>query len=144
MEFKFKEIDQEKGRAIVKVSIGDYYLITKCGTLAWVDSEMRSVYRKYVHKMGVPETNLFLPLIEVAYKKELKYGKIEVLFQTTNGYELLKKELELLMEHFGKRNCKNTNNIPYIPKTVHANKGSNWLKQNEYLNFMRLLKNYDF
>ncbi len=143
MEFKFKEIDQAKGRAIVKVSMGDYYIITKCGSITWLDDEIRSTYRKYL-KSGIPETNLCTAFIEALHKKETRYGQIEVLYQTINGYELLKKELELLMVHFGKRNCKNTNNIPYIPKTVHANKGSNWLKQNEYLNFMRLLKNYEY
>ena len=143
MEFKFKEIDQSKGRAIVKVSMGDYYIITKCGNIAWLDKEIRSTYRKYI-KSGVIETNFYIDFIESLGKTQTRYGQIEVLFQTTNGYELLKKELELLMEHFGKRNCKNTNNIPYIPKTIHANKGSNWLKQNEYLNFMRLLKNYEY
>ena len=143
MEFKFKEIDQEKGRAIVKVTMGDYYIITKCGSLNWLDDEIRSTYRKYL-KQGIPESNLYSSFIEAVHKKELKYGTIQVVYQTTNGYDLLKKELEMLIQHFGRRYCKNTNNIPYIPKTVHANKGSNWLKQNEYLNFMRLLKNYDF
>lgn len=145
MEFKFNEIDEAKGRAIVKITMGDYYIITKCGSINWLNQEIRNTYKKYKYnKDGVPSTNLYISFIEAIHKKELQYGKIEVLFQSNNGYELLKYELELLIEHFGKRNCKNSNNIPYIPKTVHANKGSNWLKQNEYLNFMKLLKKYNF
>ena len=143
MKFKYQSLDESKGRAIVKVSCGDYYMITKCGAIEWLEKELNKTFSSYTNQ-GVHKDNLHLKFIEKCHKLGFNKGVIEVLYQTTNGYDLLKKELELLMEHFGKKNCMNSNNIPYIPKTIHANKGSNWLRQNEYLNFMKLLKNYEY
>ena len=143
MEYKYKTPDATKGRTIVKVSCGDFYVITKCGSIEWLVSELNTTLSKY-KKQGVNKDNLYIRFIEKVHKLDFKKGVIEVLYQSDNGYDLLKKELELLIEHYGKRNCMNSNNIPYIPKTIHAKKGSNWLKQNEYLNFMKLLKNYEY
>ncbi len=143
MEYKYKRLDESKGRVIVKVSFGDFYVITKCGSIDWLIHELNTTLSKY-KKQGVNKDNLYIRFVEKVHKLDFKKGVIEVLYQSDNGYDLLKKELELLIEHYGKRNCMNSNNIPYIPKTIHANKGSNWLKQNEYLNFMKLLKNYEY
>jgi hypothetical protein len=145
IEIKYKEIDKKKGRALIKLSFGQYYVITKCGEIGFIDNEIRTMHKRYLHNRdGIPTNGLYFRLIETIYKQELEFGIVEVLLQTTNGYDLLKAELKLLEDHYSKKYCLNSNNIPYIPKTVHANKGSNWLTQNEYLNFMKLLKKYDY
>jgi hypothetical protein len=142
MKFTFKETKID-GRAMVKITCGEYYVITKCGQLEWLVDELNTTISKY-KKGGILETNIYFALVKKVYKDKILKGSIDVLFQSKNGYEVLKKELETLAECYGKKECLNISNVPYIPKTVHAKKGSNWLKQNEYLNYMKLLKTYNY
>ena len=130
-------------RMIVKVTANDKYIITKCGVLAQLCYTLHQTYRRYC-KNGIWDQDFYFKYVKHCHESQPKKVVIEVLYSDDNGYNILKKELELLQEHFGKKECLNMNNIPYIPKTTHAAKGSNWLKPNEYLNFMRLLKNYDY
>lgn len=128
---------------IIKITSRDKFIIFKTVNIEWMISEIQSTYGKY-NRNGVLETNLFYPLIKHVYGHEIHDIKVEILLTTTNGYEALKFELEQLIEHFGTKPCLNKNNIPHIPKTVVAKKGSNWLTQNEALNFRKLLLKYEF
>ena len=130
-----------EGKFLITKTVGLSYL--EDFTDPWLVKELKSVYGKY-QRGGIAETNLYYPLIRLAYKMEHPKLKIEVLYTTTDGYEALKYELTLLEQWFGKPECLNRNNIPYIPKTTHAKKGSNWLTQNQMLNFRKLLKKYEF
>lgn len=132
-----------KKRHIVKITANEKYIITKCGSVKWLCKEINSSYGKY-NRGGILESNFFYKFIKYCYQNSIKKAVIEPLYSSGNGYNVLKTELEYLTEHFGNSSCLNTNNIPYIPKTIHAKRGSNWLTQNEYLNFMKLLKKYDY
>jgi len=142
MELKIKN-REIKGNAIIKLSYGDKYIITKCRDINWLEKEFRSTLRRLADK-ELKRDNFYYKFAKYILSVDAKKVLCEVLYQTENGYDVLKKELQLLMEHYGTKDCLNENNIPYIPKTTYAKKGSSWLKQNEFLNFMKLLKNYDY
>lgn len=128
---------------IIKITVRDKFMIFKTVNLEWMVEEIKKVYGKYNRK-GIDESNLFFPLIKRIYGHEIHDIVIEILFTTTDGYQALKFELEQLMRFFGKEECMNRNNIPHIPKTVVAAKGSNWLTQNQALNFRKLLTKYNY
>jgi hypothetical protein len=139
-------LEDKKGNrniSIIKIICEDKFYIAKTVNIEWFIEEVRSVYGKY-QRNGVLETNLLYPLVKYIYSHDIHKIKVEVLLTTINGYQALKYELELLMQWFGKKECLNKNNIPHIPKTVVAKKGSNWLTQNQSLNFRKLLTKYEF
>ena len=136
-------IDIPTQKSVFKLSIGDKFYIGKTSNLLFIKSEIQTVYGKYL-RGGVLESNLFYPVVKELHKYEKPILFIEILFESDNGYSVLKYELEQLEEHFCSKNCLNKNNIPHIPKTVVAKKGSNWLTQNEALNFRKLLTKYEY
>lgn len=129
--------------SIIQISCGEKFYIAKTANISWMIEEIKSVYRKYLDK-GVLETNLFYPLVKYIYSKTIDILRVDVLFTSTDGYQVLKFELDQLAQHFGTKNCLNINNVPHIPKTKLAKKGSNWLTQNESLNYRKLLKKYNY
>ena len=129
--------------SILMLTCGEKYYIAKTANPSWMIDEIKATYGRYLRD-GIHETNLFYPLIRYMHKENNHTLKVEVLFTSTNGYQVLKFELEQLAQHFGNKNCLNKNNVPHIPKTVRAKKGSNWLTVNEELNFRRLLKKYEY
>lgn len=142
MEFKIKK-KPASGVSIVKLSYGDNFIITKCTSIDWLESEFNKTIGKY-RRGGIPVTNFYFRFIKYLHKVDAKTLNCEVLFNSTNGYKVLKFELAYLMEYFGKQHCLNDNNTPYVPHTASHKSGSKWLKQNEYLNFMKLLKEYNY
>lgn len=136
----------DKGkRHLVKIIANEGYMITKCGSIEWLCKELNKTMSDLVDKStGVYTDNLYYDLLKYVIKHDINKLYFEPIYSTANGYQLLKQELHFLEENFGKKGCLNNRNIPYIPKTVHANKGSNWLKKNEYLNIMKLLKQYEY
>jgi hypothetical protein len=133
----------QRNKYVLRLSCGEKFYIAKTINYSWMIEEIKKTYSKYL-KVGIPENNLFYPLIRHLYKHEISTIKVEVLFASTNGYQVLKFELQQLADHFGKKDCLNQNNIPHIPKSMRAKKGSNWLSVNEELNFRKLLKNYSY
>jgi hypothetical protein len=140
LKIKNKEIN---GTAIVKLSYGDKFIITKTRNILFLQSEISKSMGMY-RKKKLDKSKFYYLFAKYLCSVEAKRVMCEKLFESENGYEVLKKELEILIELYPNSNCTNQNNIPYLPKTVRAAKGSNWLKQNEYLNFMKLLKGYDY
>lgn len=134
----------EKKRVFVlKISCNGKFLIFKATSIEWVQVEISKVYGKY-QRGGILETNLMYPFVKWVHKQDRKKILIEVIFASNNGYEVLKFELNQLIEHFGRPECLNANNVPHIPKTEVAKKGSGWLTQNEALNFRKLLTKYNY
>ena len=131
--------------SVLKLSCGDKFLITKSSNPTWMVDEIKKTYNKYLDKdSGIYVTNLFYPLLKYMYKEQIHTVKVEVLFTSIDGYAVLKYELEQLIANFGTKDCLNENNIPHIPKTVLQAKGSNWLTQNQALNFRKLLSKYTY
>lgn len=131
-------------RCVFAIKCGPNIYIGKTSNLEWLANELKTTYGKY-HRLGIPEGNLYYPLIKCyTGRKDVKRLEIEVLFASDNGYDILKFELEQLEMHFGQKYCLNKNNIPHLPKTVANKKGSNWLTENERLNFQKLLSKYTY
>lgn len=128
-----------RNKSVIQITAGEKYLITKSVNIPWTVEEIKSTYGKYM-RGGILESNLFYDLVRHIHKSEDGRVKIDILFTSTDGYQVLKKELELLRQHYGKKGCMNKNDVPYIPKTTAAKKGSNWLSPNQFLNFMKLIK----
>lgn len=127
--------------SILRLSCGDKFMIVKSANPNWMIEEIKKVHNKYLDS-GIYESNMFYPLVKYAYAKDLHIVNVEVLFTSTDGYKVLKFELNQLEQYFGTPDCLNENNIPHIPKTKLASKGSNWLTQNQALNFRKLLSKY--
>lgn len=140
---KAKPVLSLEERHVIKITCNDKYIITKCGSLEWLCKELSNTFGKYQRK-GIDANNIYCKFVKYCYDNSIHKVHIECLFSSDNGYDVLKFELDKLSEVFGKKECLNTLNIPYIPKTIHAKKGSNWLTQNQYLNFMKLLKKYEY
>lgn len=138
------EVDDKPNISIVQILAEDKFYITKTANIDFLVTAFRKAYRKYFYRGGVSSSDMFYPLLRHIDRHKIDRLKIEVLFSSTNGYLVLKYELEYLMEWFGKKECLNENNIPHIPKTVYAKKGSNWLTMNQSLNFRKLLTKYDY
>lgn len=123
--------------------VGDKYYIGHTSSLIFFENELKKQWGKYF-RAGVYSNHLFLPILKAASKQERPSIDIRIHFSSESGYDVLKTELSLFEEYFGQKDCLNENNIPYVPKTTHAKSGSNWLTQNEMLNFKKLLKKYEF
>ena len=130
-------------RCVFKLTVGEKFYIGKASNILFIKTEIQKVYGKYL-RGGITEDNLFYPVVKELHKQDKPTLELEVMYQSDNGYNLLKHELEQLEEYFGTKNCLNKNNIPHIPKTVAMKKGSNWLTQNEALNFRKLLTKYEY
>lgn len=141
-------------RSVFKVIIGDdkKYYIAKASSIKWFIDEIGMQYgralRPHLRKEGTDtKKGLYYPII----RELLKMGDkpvmtLEYIFESENGYQVLKKELELLAEHFGKKGCINENNVPHVPKTTHQTTASKsaWLTQSEMMNFHKLLNGYEY
>jgi len=140
MNIKLPE-QNPKTTFVFQINCGESFYIGHTTSIDWLRKELASTYGRY-HRGGIPDSNLFYKLLRCYHAQEKPELRISVVLETDNGYEILKQELLLLAASVGTKGCLNESYVPYIPKTVHANKGSNWLTQNQYLNFMRLLKRY--
>lgn len=125
-------------RSVFAAIVNKKMYIGKASSLEWLDAELRSTYGKYM-RLGIPETNMFYPLLKYYHDSGAKGINIEVLFTSDKGYDILKFELEQLNAHYGKSYCLNNNSTPHIPKTTRAKKGSNWLTEADRMNFAKLL-----
>lgn len=144
IKIKLNGVIPEGHIAVFTANIGEYYYIGHTTSFEWLIKEIKSKWAKYVAGAGVDTDNLFLPILKAAANQETAIIILKVEFTHESGYQVLKYELEKMETEFGTKFCLNRINIPYIPKTIHAKRGSNWLTQNQYLNFMKLLRKYDF
>lgn len=129
--------------SILKITCEDKFFISKTVNIEWMVEEIKSMYGRY-QRGGILNTSIFYPLIKYIYNHKVHKINVEILLTTTNGYQALKFELEQLELWFSKQQCLNHNNIPHIPKTEVAKKGSGWLTMNQSLNFRKLLTKYEF
>lgn len=143
---KWDDLDQSK--CVIKITVGDKFYIGRSANLSFVNKELRSVYKKYKYAFngGVSEDNLFYPIVKHMVDKGIEFIEIEILYESHSGYEVLKEELRLLQENFGKRACLNKNKLPHLPQTFKTSTTQNrnrWLTHNEWLNFKKLLNKYE-
>ena len=144
---KFPKTNPE-GVSVVKLSVGDKFFITKTSNILFLEEEIRRAFVKYSYRGGINKENMYLPLIKQLYKVKdsSEEGNVvlycDVLFTSDNGYRVLQKELELLLQHVGTKHCLNTVLRPYVPKTKKKSdtESKKWLTVNQSLNYYRLLR----
>ncbi len=139
---KFPEIGYVKGvKYVVKIKVDDKFFITHVTSLSFLQKELQTTFGKY-QRGGIFEKNLYYPLIKYLQRAESKKIIFDVVYENASGYRVLKTELELFAKEFGKPGCLNEENVPYVPKTTWAKKGSNWLTQTELMNYIKEEKKY--
>lgn len=134
----------EQPKCVIKMTVGNKYYIGRSLNFEFIEKELRDCLKKYQYKKGIWETHLYYPIIKHIVDKGIDVVSVEILFTSESGYEVLKEELNQLSASFGKRNCLNQNNIPYVPKFKTPTSTSKWLTHNEFLNFKKLLTKYEF
>jgi hypothetical protein len=139
-----KDMPALESKVVFKLYVGDKFYIGHTSSIEWVAKEIKKQWGKYTDGDGVHTDLLWYPVLKEAAKYERPLLRFDIVMESASGYQILKHELSLFEIHFGEKHCLNQNNIPYIPKTTHAKKGSNWLTQNEMLNFKKLLTKYDY
>lgn len=129
------------GRTVVKVKAGDKFVITKTGNIEWLCRELSTSLARYINNQ-LPKDNLYYKLSKYIFDYGINDIKIEFLFNSENGYEILKFEQDQLDKDHKKKGCLNLYRTAYMPRTKNP-EGipiSLWLKVNESLNFYKLLK----
>ena len=130
--------------SVVKIKVGGKIYIAKTHNQIWLANELVNMYGKYQREL-LKEDNLYYPVIKYAVSKGIQEIYFETLYSNVSGYRVLVYELEMLAKYFGKRNCLNANNVPYVPKTNYERPGAyTWLQRNEELNYTKQLKKWDF
>ena len=140
LTFKLSKDFPEEGVTIIKIVAGDKFYITKTKNIDWLvgaRGAIRSAYVHYAYRGGIKADNIYLPLIKYMYENKLTNVFVDVLYNSTNGYDILKVEALLLSENFGTPNCLNTNREPYIPKIKTSNPAtdSKWLTFDQVGNY---------
>ena len=128
-------------KCVIKVKAGRKYYIGRSLNFDFILKELQLLYNRYKYRQGVWDDNLYLPIIQHVVERNLPEVEIEILFQSESGYQVLKEELRQLETHFGKRDCLNRNDTPYVPKFKTPSSPNKWLTHNEFLNFKKLLAN---
>lgn len=131
---------EKQPKCVISIKVAGKYFIGRSLNFDFIKSEITATFKKYKYKEGVWESNMYYPLVKYMVDKNIQDVFIEILFTSDSGYELLKEELNQLNNRFGKRNCLNQNDTPYVPKFKTKISTNKWLTHNEYLNFMKLLK----
>ena len=133
-----QETDQLK--AVIKINVGKYYYISRAITFKFIKDELTKTYAQYKYsREGAYTDHLYFPIVVKMVEKAIETVSFEIVFTSQSGYEVLKEELKLLQESFGKKMCLNANSIPYVAKFKTPKSTSKWLTHNEFLNFKKLL-----
>lgn len=129
------------GRTVVKVKAGDKFVITKTGNIEWLCRELSSSLARYADGK-LPKDNLYFKLISYIFDYGVKDITIEFLFNSENGYQVLKFEQDQLDKLKKKKTCLNRDRTAYMPRTKNPEgiPVSLWLTKNQSLNFYKLLK----
>lgn len=129
-------VDNEVGGCVYKLYCGNKYIINKGKTLSGSIFLLEKGYAYSMAFKHAEEKNekpdywfLFYDYI----KRHPQYVfQIEVLFESENPYQLLKREQMELDESLSDKNCLNNNLIAYIPQ---------WISKGHRLSFYKYLKN---
>lgn len=134
--FKKEEEDQP---AVVKLHYENKYVVFKCKRLApMLKNQIEKPLGAYIRGTSeLNESNLYRFLFE--YVKEHPDGKfrVEILLESDNAYELLKREQQELDAK--NPDCLNWYLQAYIPEYNSDTQLYGWIRRTEYMNFKRWL-----
>lgn len=127
--------------AVIKISYGKKYVIAKCKTQARYLKTMENDLNAFVRGGKNSPTGTYFHLYNYVKSHPDNVFKVECLLESSNGYELLKREqLEL---DLGRNNKNFLNNqvVALIPEYDEAAGSYGWISINSVLNFQKWLRN---
>lgn len=107
----------ESIHAVVKLQVGDHYMIWKCKDLA-VFSHQITLSIDQSLKKEVPPTDPFFEMLEYIKKNNITEGTITVLHKTTDKKRLLKEEKKELQKNYRYGKCFNRSTQQHVPKWI--------------------------
>lgn len=130
-------VDKEVGGCVYRLYCGKKYIIVKGKTLA---GSIFLIEKGYAYAIAFGhqqiEKGKELPYYYAFYKYIKDHPdylfKIEIILESENPYQLLKREQIELDQMFTDKNCLNANMIAYTPK---------WISKAYVMNFKKFLKN---
>jgi hypothetical protein len=155
MPFNLPDIDQEVEGCLYKLFYGNKYIIAKGKTLAGSIFLLEKGYAYFLvggggqgnnatgegHKEGDGKNSYYHKLYSYIKKNPGLMWRLEVLLETNNGYDLLKREQQELNAAIKDKNLLNNNLYSYIPKYRSTTKMYGWLNKGSVLAFKKFLKN---
>lgn len=129
-------------KCVMQIVARDAYFIGHCVSFEFLDIELRKTHRRYAYGNGIPEKNMFYPLVKYMVDNDISQLTVESIYEspTNSGYEVLKEESLFLKEHYKKPGCLNQNKEPYIPEKVKSATHPNaWLTLSESGNIQQHL-----
>jgi len=131
----------QAGSCIIKVTYNSKkYIIVKCkdayGSLKRIESALNGFIRGGVNN---PE-GLYFHFYNYIKKNPHKEFKVDVLLETDNAYELLKREQIELNTGLNDRSFLNNQVFAYIPAYNDDNKAYGWIPAHAVLNYNNWLK----
>lgn len=141
-----KEIESSTIESCVyRLYYGDKYIIQKgknlSGSLFLIQKGL-AYFLAYDHKEYEGQNRYFFQFYNhVRSNPGLKF-RVEVLFESTNGYQLLKREQIELNESFSDKKCLNNNISAYIPQRKVKGGDFGWISRYHVAAFRRFQKHY--
>ena len=115
------------------------YIIVKCKTLFRSKENIESGL-KYFFKntpKGRKETDYFHLFFVFVLDNPFNDFSIEIIFESENPLELLKREFLEKQKAKSDENCLNNSFDVYVPKNTQVNGKKSWINRGYYLNFMQ-------
>lgn len=147
--------DPETGSCVYKLFCGKKYVVVKGNNLAGSVFLIEKGYAAFLaagggsgkKKGGIGQKES--DGVNTYYFKFYKHLKsnptlplqVEVIFESDNAYQLLKREQIELTKAFKDKNLLNNNITSYIPKYRSEKKMYGWIPRMSVLNFKKFLKN---
>lgn len=127
---------------IIKISYGKKYVIAKCKTQARYLKTMENDLNAFIRGGKNSPTGTYFHLYNYVKAHPDNVFRVECLLESSNGYELLKREQQEL--DAGRNNIHFLNNqvSALIPQYDEATGSYGWISVNAVRNFQRWLKNY--
>lgn len=142
MKLKITPGIEEIGGCIYKLTNGNKFVIVKAKNLLSSLYLIEKGYfyflhggrnnKKKGHKEWEGKNSFYYQFYKHLSRNRSNTTDIEVLFESENALELLKKEQTLLDEHIKDKNCLNSNVIAYIPKYRESTGSYGWISKEEH------------
>jgi hypothetical protein len=148
MSFNIPNIDQETESCLYRLCYGDKYIIAKGKTLAGSIFLLEKGYAYFIaggkdgkgHNEGDGKNSYYYQFYMHIWSNPGLEWRLEVLLETNNGYDLLKREQQELTAAFKDKNLLNNNLHSYIPKYRSSTKMYGWINKGHVLAFKKFLK----
>ena len=137
----------EVENCVYRLTYGDRYIIVKGKTLTGSIYLIEKGYANFISSWGGPEgketdetNDYYKKFYTYIFKNPKLPFKVEVLLESYNGYQLLKKEQQELNAAIRDKKCLNSNLTAYVNKYSKKTGSYGWLNKGHVLAFKKFLK----